>query len=142
MINILIIAFLVVATLATVLHISMCKMVKDTDRRVQEIKQNMLNNKVMANAEPGNYRCCMCSKKFNDGGTFKRYNGKWYCLDCYFKKREADKLLDLEQITGLSTDTLQEMENVSRIAGVSFDGLTDTITKWVSGCEKIKAGEE
>ena len=82
MINILII-FLVVATLATVLYISMCKMIKDADRRVQEIKQNMLNNKVMANAEPGNYRCCMCGKKFTDGGTFKVYENKWYCINCY-----------------------------------------------------------
>jgi len=122
--------------------LSKCDVIKDTDIRNEAIRQKMLKNKRMANAEPEEYRCCMCSKKFNDGGTFKRYNGKWYCLDCYFKKREADKLLDLEQITGLSTDTLQEMENVSRIAGVSFDGLTDTITKWVSGCEKIKAGEE
>ena len=78
------ITFLAVAIVIGFLHIlSMCKMVKDADRRVQEIKQNMLNNKVMANAEPGNYRCCMCGKKFTDGGTFKQYKNKWYCINCY-----------------------------------------------------------
>ena len=130
-----------VGLVVAIIFIIIRKIQSNAETKELEIELD-LDNKIMANAEPEEYRCCMCSKKFNDGGTFKRYNGKWYCLDCYFKKREADKLLDLEQITGLSTDTLQEMENVSRIAGVSFDGLTDTITKWVSGCERIKAGEK
>lgn len=47
-----------------------------------------------SNAEPGNYRCCICGKKISNGGTFKRYNGKWYCIDCcdWIKKtkREAE----------------------------------------------------
>ena len=95
MINILMITFLVVAIIIGFLHIlSLCKMVKDADRRVQKIKQNQLKNKRMANAEPGNYRCCVCGKKFTDGGTFKAYEGKWYCLDCcdWIKKtkREAE----------------------------------------------------
>lgn len=33
----------------------------------------------------------------------------------------ADRLLDLEQITGLSTDKLQEYEHVARVAGVSSE---------------------
>lgn len=159
MINIIMIMFLVVAIVIGFIMLSMCKMVKGADRRVQEIKQNMLNNKVMANAEPvrelkyktdtglcittcpyvldsikigsticgmcihsrGNSlkkkvvfcahpdavavnkysnaepecsRCPICGKKFADGGTFKAYEGKWYCLDCcdWIKKtkREAE----------------------------------------------------
>jgi len=83
MINILI-TFLVVAIVIGFLHIlSMCKMAKDTDRRNKEIKQNQLKNKRMANAEPGNYRCCICGKKFTDGGTFKVYENKWHCINCY-----------------------------------------------------------
>ena|SRR5690554_664468 len=93
--DIIMITLLVVATVATVLHIlSMCKMIKDTYRRNKEMKQNMLNNKVMANAEPECSRCWVCGKKFADGGTFKLYNGKWCCLDCcdWIKKtkREAE----------------------------------------------------
>ena len=42
--------------------------------------------------------------------------------------RAADELLDLEQITGLSTTTLQEFKNVTAIAGVSFDQFTKGIT--------------
>lgn len=42
----------------------------------------------------------------------------------------ADHMLDLEEITGLSSDTLQELEHVSRAAGVNFDGLTGTISKF------------
>lgn len=38
--------------------------------------------------------------------------------------RAADELLDLEQITGLSTTTLQEYRHVAAIAGVSFDQFT------------------
>jgi hypothetical protein len=29
-----------------------------------------------SNAEPWNYRCRMCGKKFTDGGTFKQYKNK------------------------------------------------------------------
>lgn len=52
----------------------------------------------------------------------------------------ADKLLDLEQITGLSTENLQKFEHVSREAGVSFDGLTSVITKFQSRLPQIIEG--
>ena len=42
----------------------------------------------------------------------------------------ADQILDMAQITGLSTDTLQELENVARTAGVDFKQLTDSIQKF------------
>jgi|GEM_PF-3669011 len=81
MINILI-TFLVVAIVIGFVMLSMCDVIKDTDIRNEAIRQKMLKNKRMANAEPEQYRCGMCGRKFTDGGTFKRYNGKWYCLDC------------------------------------------------------------
>lgn len=40
----------------------------------------------------------------------------------------ADKMLDLKDITGLSTDNLQRLEHVAKISGSSFDALTNTIT--------------
>ncbi len=52
----------------------------------------------------------------------------------------ADKLLDLEQITGLSTDTLQEFKNISTVAGVSFEGLTGIVQKFTSRLPTIEAG--
>ena len=52
MINILIIMFLVAIVIGFLHILSMCKMIKDTDRRNKEIKQNQLKNKIMANAEP------------------------------------------------------------------------------------------
>jgi hypothetical protein len=52
----------------------------------------------------------------------------------------ADRLLDLNQITGLSTNTLQELENVSREAGVSFEGLTGTISKFTNQIPEIAKG--
>ena len=52
----------------------------------------------------------------------------------------ADKLLDLEQITGLSTDTLQELEQVASDAGVSFDGLTGTVTRFSARLPGIVSG--
>jgi hypothetical protein len=39
----------------------------------------------------------------------------------------ADKLLDLQQITGLSTDQLQGLEAVAREAGVEYDGLVQSL---------------
>jgi len=53
----------------------------------------------------------------------------------------ADKLLDLEQITGLSTDTLQEMEHVARAAGVNFEALTGTASKLVQRLPQLVKGE-
>jgi Flp pilus assembly pilin Flp len=52
----------------------------------------------------------------------------------------ADHLLDLEQITGLSTDSLQELESVARTAGVDFDGLTGIITKFQGKLPQIISG--
>lgn len=52
----------------------------------------------------------------------------------------ADHLLDLEQITGLSTDSLQEFEHVGRVAGVSFDGLVGIITKFTNQLPEIEKG--
>lgn len=44
----------------------------------------------------------------------------------------ADKILDMTQITGLSTNTLQELENVARTAGVDFKKLTDAVQKFTA----------
>ena len=44
----------------------------------------------------------------------------------------ADKLLDLEEITGLNTDTLQELQYIAADSGVSFDGLTGAVTKFTA----------
>ena len=52
----------------------------------------------------------------------------------------ADKILDLSEITGLSTDTLQELEQVATVAGVSFEGLTGTIQRFSSRLPTIEAG--
>ena len=52
----------------------------------------------------------------------------------------ADKILDLNQITGLSTDYLQELEGVARVAGVSFDGLTGVIQRFTARLPSIEAG--
>ena len=39
----------------------------------------------------------------------------------------ADRLLDLEQITGISTDRLQEYEQVARVAGVNSEPLANAV---------------
>jgi hypothetical protein len=52
----------------------------------------------------------------------------------------ADSILDLEQVTGLSSDTLQEFENVATVAGVSFEGLTGTISRFTSRLPTIESG--
>ncbi len=52
----------------------------------------------------------------------------------------ADQLLDLQQVTGLSTDNLQGLEVVSRDAGVSFEGLTGVIGKFTSRLPQIQRG--
>ena len=77
------ITFLVVAIIICFIMLSKCDVAKDTDSRNKEIKQNQLKNKRMANAEPEKFRCRICGKKFTDGGTFKAYEGKWYCINCY-----------------------------------------------------------
>lgn len=83
MINILVITFLVVAIVIGFITLSMCDVIKDTDIRNEAIRQKMLKNKRMANAEPECSRCLICGKKFADGGSFRLYNGKWFCFDCY-----------------------------------------------------------
>lgn len=52
----------------------------------------------------------------------------------------ADQLLDLKDITGLSTDSLQELQHVSKVAGVSFDGLTGIISKFTNQVPEIEKG--
>lgn len=42
--------------------------------------------------------------------------------------QNADRLLDLNAVTGISTDSLQEFENVARVAGVSQEALTNAIS--------------
>lgn len=46
--------------------------------------------------------------------------------------KTADHLFDLEQITGLSTDTLQEFQHVATVAGVDFDGLVQSMTRFTA----------
>lgn len=53
----------------------------------------------------------------------------------------ADKMLDLEQVTGLSVENLQKFELISREAGVSFDGLMGTISKFQSRLPQIIEGK-
>ena len=71
-----------VGLVVAIIFIIIRKIQSNAETKELEIKLD-LDNKVMANAEPGNYRCCMCGKKFTDGGTFKQYKNKWYCIDCY-----------------------------------------------------------
>lgn len=52
----------------------------------------------------------------------------------------ADSMLDLAEVTGLSTDSLQEFELVSKDAGVSFEGLMGTISKFQSRLPMIAKG--
>lgn len=49
----------------------------------------------------------------------------------------ADSMLDLKDITGLSTDSLQELEHVARVAGVDFNGLTNAITPFTRKLPQI-----
>ena len=51
----------------------------------------------------------------------------------------ADKILDLNQITGLSTDYLQELEHVAMVAGVSFEGLTGVIQRFTARLPSIES---
>jgi hypothetical protein len=52
----------------------------------------------------------------------------------------ADKILSLQQSTGLSTDTLQEFAHVATAAGGSSDALFATITKLTGKLPDIAAG--
>ena len=49
----------------------------------------------------------------------------------------ADAMLDLVDITGLSTDSLQELEHVANVAGVDFNGLTNTIVQFTRKLPEI-----
>lgn len=52
----------------------------------------------------------------------------------------ADKLLDLEAITGISTDTLQEFRNVARVAGVDSDVLSNAVSGLARRMPSITTG--
>jgi hypothetical protein len=55
----------------------------------------------------------------------------------------ADRLLDLSDITGLSTTELQEMQHVARVAGVNFEGLmgsTVALQRKLMGIEEDTGG--
>ncbi len=52
----------------------------------------------------------------------------------------ADKILDLEQVTGLSVQNLQKFELVSKEAGVSFEGFVGVIGKFQSRLPQIIQG--
>jgi hypothetical protein len=51
--------------------------------------------------------------------------------------KAADRILDLEQITGLSTDTLQEFKNVAAVAGVDFESLVGTLGRFTGRLSSI-----
>lgn len=44
----------------------------------------------------------------------------------------ADRLLDLTEITGLNTDTLQELQFIAANTGVNFDGLTGAVQRFTA----------
>lgn len=52
----------------------------------------------------------------------------------------ADKMLDLEEITGLSIENLQKMEFIAAEAGVSFEGFVGVISKFQSRLPGIIEG--
>ncbi|MFA7114929.1 MAG: hypothetical protein WC214_05655 [Candidatus Omnitrophota bacterium] len=71
-----------VGLVVAIIFIIIRKIQSNTETKELEIELE-LDNKHMANAEPWNYRCRICGKKFTDGGTFKAYKGKWHCINCY-----------------------------------------------------------
>jgi len=52
----------------------------------------------------------------------------------------ASKILSMSEATGLSTDTLQEFENVARKAGVSSDALLNTTQQLRNRMDGIRSG--
>ena len=52
----------------------------------------------------------------------------------------ADRLLDLEQSTGLSTDTLQQFEGVAKGAGVEFSGLVGAVERFQNRLPRLESG--
>lgn len=49
----------------------------------------------------------------------------------------ADELLDLTEITGLSSDTLQELEHVANVVGIDFQKLTQATTAFTGKLPKL-----
>jgi len=49
----------------------------------------------------------------------------------------GDSMMDLKDITGLSTDTLQELEHITCAAGVDFNTLTGAVTKFQGRLSQI-----
>ena len=54
--------------------------------------------------------------------------------------KAADRLLDLEQITGVSTDTLQEMENVAKEAGTTQEFYANSVNEVSKAMDRIERG--
>lgn len=52
----------------------------------------------------------------------------------------ADQVLDLADVTGLSTDAIQEFRNVARVAGVSTDAMTQSISGLARRMPQIMEG--
>jgi hypothetical protein len=52
----------------------------------------------------------------------------------------ADNILDLKDITGISTDTLQEFEHVAKISGGDFNSLMEIISKFTNKLPEIVKG--
>lgn len=52
----------------------------------------------------------------------------------------ADQLLDLKDITGLSTDTLQELQHVSKQTGTNFESFVGIISKFSNKIPEIEKG--
>ena len=51
----------------------------------------------------------------------------------------ADRLLDLHDITGLSTDSIQEWQHVSTVAGVSSEAMTDAVEGLVKRLPQLES---
>lgn len=52
----------------------------------------------------------------------------------------ADKLFDMQAITGLSTDSLQEYQQVARDAGTDFEGFISSVQKFILHMPDLRKG--
>jgi hypothetical protein len=52
----------------------------------------------------------------------------------------ADRILDLSAITGMSTDAIQEFQNVAKIAGVSLESVTAASSKLTRQMTELQTG--
>ena len=52
----------------------------------------------------------------------------------------ADRILDLEQITGMSTDAIQQFQNVAKIAGVETEAVTSASEKLTRQMSELETG--